>query len=201
MQTIELTAGTTIHHAARMLRAAAPARAVFNDIPIRARYATTRPEDIVKQYHWNDEIRRIVYQHSARGIASKKRAAEVLASAQATINACVERLPALDMADVGAVLAWVAEMTDPVDLGGAYDHSAIVATFDAAGWRAGMNCGEDFKADDADNFARWIVGQWLETRHPMVVSFIADWRAKFPAETVPGWWPEGVAPPAPSPAP
>ena len=181
MQTIELTAGTTIHHAARMLRAAAPARAVFNDIPIRARYATTRPEDIVKQYHWNDEIRRIVYQHSARGIASKKRAAEVLASAQATVNACVERLPALDMADARAVLAWVEEMAPAADhYQISYDHSATVATFDAAGWCPGMNCGEAFDGESADNFAHWVVGQWLETRHPMVVSFIADWRAKFP---------------------
>jgi len=203
MQTIELTAGTTIHHAARMLRANAPARAIFNDIPIRARYATTRPEDIVKQYHWDDEIRRIQWQHSPKGIAAAKRTAEALASAQAAVNDCVQRLPALDMADARAALAWVEEMAPAADhYQISYDHSAIVATFDAAGWRAGMNCGDAFDVESADNFAHWIVGQWLASRMPLVVKFIGDWREKFPAETVPGWWPEGVeAPPSPSPAP
>ncbi len=181
MQTIELTVGTTIHRAARMLVAAAPARAVFNDIPIRARYATTRPEDIVNQYHWDDDIRCIRYQNSAEGRALQKRVENERTAAQSVINGCVARLPTLDMTDAHAVLAWIEEMADPVDHAGVtYDYAAIVATFESAGWRREMNCGEDLNFEEADNVAHYIVGQWLATMHPMVLKFIADWREKFP---------------------
>ena len=192
MQTIDINAGTSIHGAARALCAQAPARATFNEIPIRARYATTRPEDVVKQYRWNCEIRAIMWQRSPAGLASAKDTADRLAAAQRTAAACVERLPALDMADLGAVLSWVEEMAPAADhIGVTYDHAAIVDTFAAAGWHAGMNCGEDFDINSADNFARWIAGQWLASKWPGVAQFIADWRAKFTPE----------AAPAPSPAP
>lgn len=59
MRTVEIIPGTSLRVAAARIVAAAPACAVFCGIPIRARYATTRPEDIVKQYEWNDDIRRI----------------------------------------------------------------------------------------------------------------------------------------------
>ena len=50
MKTIGLLPGQRIETVARVLCCAAPARADFNGIPLRARYATTKPRDIVASY-------------------------------------------------------------------------------------------------------------------------------------------------------
>lgn len=179
MQTLIPIAGTRIEDAAAMLVAHAPARATFNGIPIRARYATTRPEDIVRHFLWNLELRSITWNHSPAGVATKMRAAEAQDAAQRTIVACLERLPSLDMTDSAAVLSWVGEMTDPVyHVGVDYDHGATVAWFAAAGWLENENCNEAFDGTNAVNFAHWIVGQWLASKAP-VGRFIRDWQAKF----------------------
>lgn len=75
MKTIELLAGTHIVTAAAHLVAHAPARADFNGITIRARYATTKPSDIVSRFRYLCDLRAVAYSESPRG----KRAAEVSA--------------------------------------------------------------------------------------------------------------------------
>ncbi len=180
MQTIELLAGTSINQAADMLVAAAPARAMFNDIPIRAKYATTNPRDIVNQYLWASDIRRITWEHSPAGKTAAAQAKQYLSECQATLNERVAAMP--DFGDVAAVLSWVEAMAPAADhIGVTYDHAAVVAAFTEAGWPPGVNCGPDFDGESPHNFAGWIVGQWLETRHP-IGRFIQDWRAKFAAE-------------------
>lgn len=180
MQTIELSPGTTIENAARQLVGGAPARADFNGIRIRARYATTNPRDIVAQYHRDSEFRGIVWRNSPEG---RRVAAETEArtsALQVRADRLIALLPSLDMSDPAAVLAWVADMADPGrDLGVDYDHKAVVWHFAAHGWGVGVNCGQDFRADDARNFAGWIVGQWLHRRYPGVARFVDDWRKKF----------------------
>ena len=47
----------------------------------------------------------------------------------------------------------------------------------AARWAAG----EDFREDDARNFAGWIVGQWLASGYPLVSTFADQWRERFAA--------------------
>lgn len=57
MKTIELVRGRRIENIAIFLCACAPARADFNGIWIRARYATTKPRDIVAYYRRKSDER------------------------------------------------------------------------------------------------------------------------------------------------
>lgn len=183
MQTINLTPGTTIDRAAKMLVANAPARADFNGIPIRARYATTRAADIVRHYEIRSDLRAYAYHHSPAGIAAALRDAADIAAKQDAIDSLVRGLPLLDFDNPAAVLAWVEAAADPADrVGVHYDHGRVADRFDAAGWPEGANCGDAFDGEDERNFAGWIVGQWLACRYPGVVRFVAQWRAKFRPE-------------------
>lgn len=179
MNTIDLSPGTHISEAARELVRLAPARATFNDIPIRARYATTQPRDIVNEYHRRSEIRYIVYQHSAKGRAQAAERARDLAAKQAIVDTQIDALGSLDFTNCKAVLAWVeatAPAADRVDV--SWDRAAALAAFKAHGWGRGVNCGPDFDPLDPRNFAGWIVGQWLDG-FANVVHFIVDWRTSF----------------------
>lgn len=180
MRQIECMPGDHIETVARKLVAHAPARAMFNDIPIRAKYATTCAADVVREYNWRVTLRGITYQHSAAGKAARAKQEAARAAAQAAVNAHVMALESLDMNDAPAVLAWIEGMVDPADhIGLTYDHDAVTARFSAAGWLPGANTDGDFDEKDARNFAGWIVGQWLASRWPGVVRFIQDWRQRF----------------------
>ena len=63
MQTIDIR-WKTIEDAAVLLAANAPARGDYYGTPLRARYATTRPADIVAQYNRTIEARALAYGNS-----------------------------------------------------------------------------------------------------------------------------------------
>lgn len=91
--------------------------------------------------------------------------------------------PLLDFHDVDAVMAWVEQMA-PVGriTGNDYDemeHANTCLAFKKGGWLPGVNCDADFNGEDADNYARWCVGQWLSARHSEMARFCREWRAKF----------------------
>ncbi len=180
-RTIDLTPGMRIEEAAHLLVANAPAKAVFNDIPIRAKYATTRPSDIVRQFHLTWELNRIRWLHSpAAKVAAARRAAEV-ARLQEVIDLHVANLP--DFTSPASVLTWVEVMAPAVDdFDVRYDHESVVTAFAEAGWAENANMGEEYDAEDARNTAGWIVGQWLPSKYPRVGGFIERWRKKFVGE-------------------
>lgn len=54
----------------------------------------------------------------------------------------------------------------------------------SAGYEPDVNCGEAFRADDADNVARWIIGQAMTMPgHGIEQKFCDEWFAKFTAPT------------------
>lgn len=180
MRTIDLLPGTTIEDAALMLVAAAPARADFNGIRIRAKYATTNPRDIAAQYHWTLTLRAITFAHSPAGkrLAAEQEARKL--AAQTAVDACLSDLTSLDFESPTAVLAWVERVANAADhIGVVYDRGAVAERFAAAGWSPGVNCGPAFDGDDARNYAGWIVGQWLSSGYPNVGMFAEKWRARF----------------------
>lgn len=95
MRTVEILPGTSIRFAAAQMVVAAPARAMFCGIPIRARYATTQPEDIVKQYERDDAIRRIrcrdVFQNGEPIVALDARANDAEAWVRSVATASGQR--------------------------------------------------------------------------------------------------------------
>jgi hypothetical protein len=113
-----------------------------------------------------------------RDVAAQ-RAAEV-ANRQEVVDRHIERLPWLDCSNPRLVLYWlggIVEAADDVDV--KYDRKFVVETFKARGWEPGANCKPNFDENDSRNYAGYIVGQWLETGHPMVLDFIERWRTKF----------------------
>lgn len=89
MQTIDIIAGTRIEDAAALLVARAPACAEFNGLRIRARYATTRPVDIVAKFFRDSETRSIVWAASPEGKRSATKMAEWIAKMQAIMDCFV----------------------------------------------------------------------------------------------------------------
>ena len=180
MKTIELIAGTDIATAARMLVANAPARATFNDIPIRAKYATTKPHDVVARYHRLCDEHAVIWANSPKGRAWAASAAAEVKEAQAAVDRGVAALGSLEFTNVDAVLAWVESMLDPCDhVDVKFNRAEVVAVFTTHGWEPIANCGDAINPDDARNVAGWIVGQWLKSGYPNLGGYIADWRAKF----------------------
>lgn len=180
MRIIETLPGDSIDHAARQLVAAAPARATFNGVPIRARYRTTKPGDIVARYMAITELRSIAWRSSPEGKRVAAETAARTAECQANMTRLVGELGAVDMTDPAAVLAWVEQAAEPSDRRGVtWDRAVVIGYFKANGWEAGVNCGVNFRADDARNFAGWVVGQWLQSGFPNVSMFAAQWRERF----------------------
>lgn len=182
MLTIEPRPGQRISEVARLLVANAPARAVFNDITIRAKYATTNPADVVREYDRRSELRSIASANSPAGKALKAEGEAQAALARSQWAACEAELPTLDFADVAAVLGWVERAAGPADhVAVTYDRAAVVEVFRRGGWTPNANVGADFDEGDARNFAGWVVGQWL-VGYPHVTGFVEEWRRRFAGE-------------------
>lgn len=179
MQTIDLLAGTDIDRAAAMLVASAPARADFNGITIRARYATTKPSDIAAGFRRVCAARSYVYQCSPEGRRAAADGARDIADKQCGVEELMLNLP--DFSHVGDVLSWVSAFVALSDrIGVIYDRAAVETMFAAHGWGRGVNCGDGFEPTVARNYAGWIVGQWLDYPNSgLVKRFVAEWVARF----------------------
>lgn len=180
MKEVTFTAGTTIAEASQMLIDNAPAFGIFNDIRLGAANTSIAPQTIMDTYSSELEARRKAYSESPEGQREAENRAAVVAFNQALVDRHIERLPWLDCSNPRLVLYWLGGIVEAADdVGVEYDHKFVVDTFKARGWKPGANCKPNFNENDPRNYAGYIVGQWLECRHPMVLDFIERWRAKF----------------------
>jgi len=65
-----------------------------------------------------------------------------------------------DFSDLNSVITWLEELEKCSMMNLRKDR--IVELFESKGYFACVNCGEDFKEDDKENWARWLIGQALE---------------------------------------
>lgn len=77
-------------------------------------------------------------------------------------------------------------MQEPSDHAGVIlRRETIVSAFERRGFKAGENCGADYKPDDRSNMFRYLVGQALSglkdgpAIHPILHKFAAEWREQF----------------------
>lgn len=157
---------------------------VFNETEIVADRTSTA-EALCEQWERKQQEAAVAYRNSPEGkAAAAKREAAVLA-AQETHDRLVRDLATLDFKNDVAVLDWLCAIQDSTDhVSVAVDKRAIIAAFDAAGFKPSVNCGPAFKADDRDNVFRYIVGQALDglqsvAIHGIIHKFAGDWKAKF----------------------
>jgi len=163
-------------------------RGTFNGVEIIAT-PTSLSATLVNQFHAEQERQGEEYRKSPEYARVQREQAERMTMLQQKADALMEQLSTLDFSNQTALLDWVAEMEEPRDhVGVRVDGELLVRTFEAHGYVAGANCGDEFKEHDADNFARWIIGQALESSYPMVSHFAKEWKERFlppPTEELP----------------
>lgn len=180
MKTIEVTCGQTIEAAARKLCAAAPAKADFNGVTVRARYATTRPEDVAKEY-WRRSQARSVMWSPERTAREARWAAEQKATRERIAAECAA-LPSIDWTTHDAPLAWVERVADET-IPNAAD---VASVFREHGYMANACTEGAYNGEDPDNAGRYIIGQAIANLdrwggiHPMCGEFVRRWRERFP---------------------
>lgn len=189
MNSVHFGAGCHINEAAKMLVDAAEcngsATGSFNDIVLTANRGDA-PEAVVSWFTAECERRSEAYRNSPEGRAAAAKQDQRRRETQGKHDALMDSLPRVDMADAGAVLAWLEAMQEPSDhINVVVDKRAILDTFAAAGYLPGVNCGPAYRADDRDNSLRYLVGQALDglangpAIHPIFHKFAGDWRSKF----------------------
>ena len=177
-------AGQSIHNATDELVKNAPAFGVFNGIRLEAVNNAVSSQDLVNEYHVQMEAQCKAYAASPEGQRQAAQRSVEIASNQAIVDWHIEKLQWLDCSDPRLVLYWIGGIAEAADdVGVKYDHAFVVDTLKARGWSPGANCKPHFNENDPRNYAGYIVGQWLESRYPMVLDFIKRWRVKFDGAT------------------
>ncbi|MDP1689811.1 MAG: hypothetical protein Q8L52_01230 [bacterium] len=117
-----------------------------------------------------------------------RQAARDIDAKQARMDELIKHLDTLDFSDVGKVLEWCVafeELSDTDVERTVGDTNKIVAKFAEHGYVPGMNTGAEYKEEDKENSAKYIIGQALDGLEN--AGFISraigqssdDWKAKF----------------------
>ena len=153
----------------------------FNDVDLVVS-SESNVSTIVKEFEDEVEYQRKKYEASTEGIKEKQDHENMLQAQNDKLNQLKENLP--DFSNLDSVISWLGELEKSCDCI-SLSKAGIVEVFEGKGYFAGVNCGEDFKEDDRDNCARWLIGQALEcirdagAIHPMYHTFAKQWRDKF----------------------
>jgi hypothetical protein len=154
--------------------------AEFNGTTIYATLSST-VESIVADFNRQFEENARAYRESPEGKESVRRQESQRQQSQAKADDLMAQLPLLRFDDVVCLLDWLCEMEEPRDrVGVKVKTDEIISVFRIHGYEANVNCDADFRPDDADNVARWLIGQALSIPYvPLVRKFREDWKQKF----------------------
>ncbi|MEK7509683.1 MAG: hypothetical protein AAB605_03145 [Patescibacteria group bacterium] len=190
MKKLNFAPGSHLNEAAKELVNAAKkngkAQGYFNGILLAADKTSTA-EGIVAYYREETERRAEAYRNSPKGKKAAREAKERLEKMQQKHDELMRQLPNLDFTNNIAVLNWLCEYQDPSDyIGVMKQQDEVVATFVAHGYHPNVNLHENFKEDDRDNYARYIIGQALSMLqgevgaiHHVIHHFTKKWKEKF----------------------
>ena len=153
---------------------------IFNDNPI-----TVSPDDKLPDVleNWNAECnrRRLEYEQSLEYIASKLKHAQELQQQKDRVAELLNNPP--DFTDLNDVITWLEELMrcDYINI----KYHGIVELFNSKGFYPNVNTGSDFKENDKENWARYLIGQALDGIQsmgaipPIYEDFAQTWRNKF----------------------
>jgi hypothetical protein len=126
------------------------------------------------------------YRNSPEGIKSAQESEMRKQNMQEKATQLVEDLNTLNFSDYESVLEWICNFQEASDyIGVSYDKSKVISTFKDNAFDIGVNTGKDFNGEDAENFAKYLVGQALDgintvgAPHQIVHKFTNDWKQKF----------------------
>ena len=160
-------------------------RATFNDIHLEVtpnsttseicHYFCKKQEERLSEYQKTEE-----YQRQLRYNERQKR------TKQYETDQLMEELSQLDFSSMRDVLQWIKCLQESTDFVGVrFSAETVLRAFTENGFRTNENCGVEFEKNNAENVARWIIGQTMSFLsvssliHPVISSFVQDWLQKF----------------------
>lgn len=160
----------------------------FNGITVIANKNST-VESITTDFHLQMKKASDDYENSSEGKKAKAEREERLKTVQSNAKELMKQLPKLNFKSNLEVLDWLCNIQPATDYIGAIsseEKDEIISTLTNNGFLPGVNTGKNFKEDDEDNFARYVIGQALsgltgnvEAIHHIVTKFTDDWKEKF----------------------
>jgi hypothetical protein len=143
-------------------------------------------DDLVEYYHKESERIADEYRNSPEGIREAQENEKQRDHMQKTTNQLIKNLDNLNFLDYEAVLDWICDFQRASDyIGVFFDRSQVISTFEDHGFFIGVNTENDFNGDDAENFAKYLVGQALDgintigTPDPLVHQITNKWKESF----------------------
>jgi hypothetical protein len=193
---MNITPGTHISEAAALVSSAATSAggtvmADFNGVALIA-----EPGDFAADVEaaWQREMdsRAREYRQSPEYAQQQAEAEARRASLQAELDRLMAELPCLDFGNSLSLINWLERLAEPSDhVDVTCPWRQIVLLFEEHGYVAGANTGAAYDGDDAENSARYLIGQALASLrgdylgahgvHPVFHAFAREWRQQFPA--------------------
>jgi hypothetical protein len=160
----------------------------FNGINITASKNSTI-ESLTADFDLQAKKASEAYENSSAGKKAKADKEQKLKAAQTEAKELMKQLPKLNFKSNLEVIGWLYKIQPFTDYIGAMSSdqkNEIISTLTNNGFLSGVNTGKDFKKDDEDNFARYVIGQALSgltgmvgAIHHMVGQFAKEWKEKF----------------------
>ena len=158
---------------------------VFNGTEIYAIPGDTS-EDVLNRWNATQAAEYEAYKRTPEYAESQRKETNRVASLKDRINGYIIEMDSLNWKDYKTVLLFVEKTVSDLD---SYEADSANKLFrdklTLAGYVDNANVGANFKEDDEENFALYIIGQCLNCLnkmgaiHPMACSMVGDWRKKF----------------------
>lgn len=185
--TYEVNWGESVDHAIAGMRAQADAAgavvtAQFNEVELVVAPGATQAA-VKAEWHAELQRRSDAYRASPEGrAAAAKRVADVAAQQRDTDALIEEMRSTLNAEDIPGLIRWFDKLTDAADdVGVRSPSSEILTWFADRGYEPGVNTGSEYRPDDRENTARYLIGQALDgvrtcgVPHPIFHKFAAEW--------------------------
>jgi len=157
----------------------------FNGVELVA-YIGTEENDIINYYHDRFSFNQEAYKQSREYKKAQLKEKRELEAANETKDKLMLELPKLKFSDRKDILRWLCEFMPISDgVGVKIDAELVMEIFAAYSLFPDANCGDDFKEDDKNNYADYIIGQALSglkshgAIHHMILTFSKKWNKKF----------------------
>ncbi|MBD3328802.1 hypothetical protein GF340_05910 [Candidatus Peregrinibacteria bacterium] len=143
-------------------------------------------EDLVNFYSQESNRRVEEYRKSPEGKKAAEESEMLVITLQEKANSLMKQLDSIDFADLEAVIDWIVDIQEVSEyIGVSFDQQKVIDTFKSNGFDAGINTGDDFNKEDAENFAKYLVGQVLKgigtygVKSQNIHKFASEWKEKF----------------------
>ena len=126
------------------------------------------------------------YRKSPEGIKAAQESEQKRQNMQKKVDQLIEELDNFNFSNYESILDWICNFQKVSDYTWvSFDKSQVISKFKNQGFDIGVNTENDFNGEDAENFAKYLVGQALDgikhvgAPHPIINKFVKDWKQKF----------------------